>query len=196
MIKIDLKNSLYPHRHFTEHLVSTFRKSPWESDLNHESSSLLIWWLKNYTEYSLQPSTHKKPKKSKERSKLSPPTILAREDRNNEEKDRANYPIDTWSPGYCCHVDRTWRRWTSPVGRQQRSQVDAQDGEETESTPERQTSRKIGGGWRKPNAHKKVWGANKNWNGNHAAFMSHPKILNFGMWLKFTKFKNFFLNRL
>jgi hypothetical protein len=44
-----LKNSLYPHRHFTEHLVGTFRKSPRESDLNHEFSSLLIQRLKNYT---------------------------------------------------------------------------------------------------------------------------------------------------
>jgi hypothetical protein len=41
--KNQLKNSLYPHRHFTEHLVGAFRNSPWESDLNHESSSLSIW---------------------------------------------------------------------------------------------------------------------------------------------------------
>jgi hypothetical protein len=37
-IKIDLKNSLYPYRHFTEQLVGVFGKSPRESDLNHESS--------------------------------------------------------------------------------------------------------------------------------------------------------------
>ncbi len=38
--KIDSKNSLYPLRHFTEHLLVVFRKLPWENDLNHESSSL------------------------------------------------------------------------------------------------------------------------------------------------------------
>jgi hypothetical protein len=41
-IKIGSKNSLYPHRYFTEHLVGAFEKSPRESDLNHKSSSLLI----------------------------------------------------------------------------------------------------------------------------------------------------------
>jgi hypothetical protein len=40
--KIESKNSIYLHRHFTEHLVDTFGKSPWECDLNHESLSLLI----------------------------------------------------------------------------------------------------------------------------------------------------------
>jgi hypothetical protein len=42
MTKIKMKSSLYPHRHFTEHLMDVFGKSPWESNLNHESSSLLI----------------------------------------------------------------------------------------------------------------------------------------------------------
>jgi hypothetical protein len=42
MTKINLKNSLYPHSHFTKHLMGTFEKSPWESDLNYESLSLLI----------------------------------------------------------------------------------------------------------------------------------------------------------
>jgi hypothetical protein len=50
--KIRSKNSLYPHRHFTEHLVGAFRKSPWESDLNHETSSFLIRQLNNYTRAS------------------------------------------------------------------------------------------------------------------------------------------------
>jgi hypothetical protein len=49
MIKIGSKNSLYPHRHFTEHLVAVFGKSPRESNLNHESSSLLIRRLENNT---------------------------------------------------------------------------------------------------------------------------------------------------
>jgi hypothetical protein len=49
MMNIRSKNNIYPHRHFTKHLVGAFRKSPWESDLNNESSSLLIQWLKNDT---------------------------------------------------------------------------------------------------------------------------------------------------
>jgi hypothetical protein len=49
MTKIRSNNSLYPHRHFTEQLVGAFRKSPWESDLNQEPSSLLIRRLKNHT---------------------------------------------------------------------------------------------------------------------------------------------------
>jgi hypothetical protein len=40
-IKIRSKNNLYPYRHFTEHLVGTLRKSPWENTLNHKSSSRL-----------------------------------------------------------------------------------------------------------------------------------------------------------
>jgi signal recognition particle GTPase len=47
--KIGSRNSLYPHRHFTEHLVGTFEKSLLESDLAHETSSLLIQQLKNCT---------------------------------------------------------------------------------------------------------------------------------------------------
>jgi hypothetical protein len=39
--KTDSKNSLYPHSHFTEHLMGMFEKSPWEYNLNHETSSLL-----------------------------------------------------------------------------------------------------------------------------------------------------------
>jgi hypothetical protein len=51
--KNQIKNSLYPHSHFTEHLVDAFEKSPRENNLNHESSSL-IRWLKSYTGISLQ----------------------------------------------------------------------------------------------------------------------------------------------
>jgi hypothetical protein len=40
--KIRSKNSLYPYRYFIEQLVGAFGKSPQESNLNHESSSLLI----------------------------------------------------------------------------------------------------------------------------------------------------------
>jgi hypothetical protein len=61
-MKTGSKNSLYPHRHFTEHLVDAFGKSPWKSDLNHESSSLLIQRLESYTGITLQPFTHKDPK--------------------------------------------------------------------------------------------------------------------------------------
>jgi hypothetical protein len=42
-------NGLYPHKYFTEYLVDVFMKSPWESDLNQELSSLLIGRLNNYT---------------------------------------------------------------------------------------------------------------------------------------------------
>jgi hypothetical protein len=54
MTKIGSKNSLYPHSHFTEHLIGAFEKSLRESDLNQESSSLLICQLKSYTGFSLQ----------------------------------------------------------------------------------------------------------------------------------------------
>jgi hypothetical protein len=62
MIKIRSKNSLYHHSHFTEHLVGTFGKSPRESNLNHESSSLLIWWLKNTASFTLTASKTKNQK--------------------------------------------------------------------------------------------------------------------------------------
>jgi hypothetical protein len=52
MIKNRSKNSLYPHSHFTEHLLDAYGKSPWEHNLNHEFSSLLIRRLNNYTEMS------------------------------------------------------------------------------------------------------------------------------------------------
>jgi hypothetical protein len=29
---------IYPHGHFTEHLVDAFGKSPWDCDLNHKTS--------------------------------------------------------------------------------------------------------------------------------------------------------------
>jgi hypothetical protein len=48
-MKIGLKTSLYPYRHFTEHLVDAFGKSPWDSDLNHETSSFSIRQRKNNT---------------------------------------------------------------------------------------------------------------------------------------------------
>jgi hypothetical protein len=37
-----IKNSLCPQKHFTEHLIDAFEKSPRKSNLNRESSSLLI----------------------------------------------------------------------------------------------------------------------------------------------------------
>jgi hypothetical protein len=56
--KIESRNSLYPHRYFTEHLVGAFRKPPRERNSNHETLSLSIRWLKNYTGFSLQRFTH------------------------------------------------------------------------------------------------------------------------------------------
>jgi hypothetical protein len=67
MTKIDSKNSLYPHMHFTEHLVDVFRKSLRESDLNHKFSSLLIRRLKNNTGLHLQQFAHKNQDKQKQR---------------------------------------------------------------------------------------------------------------------------------
>jgi hypothetical protein len=60
--KIDSKNSLYPLRHFTEHLMGVFRKLPRKNNLDHESSRFLIWWLKSTT--GTQPATiHNRPTK-------------------------------------------------------------------------------------------------------------------------------------
>jgi hypothetical protein len=57
--KINSKNSLYSYNHFTEQLVGAFKKSPWESYLIYESSSLLIRRLKNKTGFTLQQSDTK-----------------------------------------------------------------------------------------------------------------------------------------
>jgi hypothetical protein len=58
MMKIGLKNDLYPHSHFTKHLLVAFEKSLRKSDLNQETSSLLIRWLENYIDFSLQQIIH------------------------------------------------------------------------------------------------------------------------------------------
>jgi hypothetical protein len=60
---IDSKNSLYAHMHSIEHLMGAFRKSPLNSNLNHESSSLLIRRLKNHTGSSICNNPHKPPTK-------------------------------------------------------------------------------------------------------------------------------------
>jgi hypothetical protein len=57
MIKIRLKNSLCPLRHFTKHLMDAFRKPSRKNNLNHESFNLLNRWLKNYTGNTLQQFT-------------------------------------------------------------------------------------------------------------------------------------------
>jgi hypothetical protein len=57
--KIGSKNSLYHHKHFTEHLVDAFRKSPRKNNLNQEPSSLLIRRLENLTGFALQQFTLK-----------------------------------------------------------------------------------------------------------------------------------------
>jgi hypothetical protein len=49
MMNIGSRNNIYRHSHFTKHLVGAFGKSPRESNLNNESSSLLIRRLKNDT---------------------------------------------------------------------------------------------------------------------------------------------------
>jgi hypothetical protein len=54
--KIRLKNNLYSHGHFTEHLVSAFRKPPRECNLKCKTSSFLIRQLKNKTGLHLQQS--------------------------------------------------------------------------------------------------------------------------------------------
>jgi hypothetical protein len=58
-IEINPKNSLYPHRHFTEHQVGAFGNSPRENNLNHETSSLLIRWFKSNIGFTLQQSWQK-----------------------------------------------------------------------------------------------------------------------------------------
>jgi hypothetical protein len=58
MIKIGLKNSLYPHMHFTEHLVGAFGKPPRKSNLNHKTSSLFDPVAQDKTGFHLQWSTH------------------------------------------------------------------------------------------------------------------------------------------
>jgi hypothetical protein len=55
-MKIRSKLIVSPRRHFTKHLVDTFKKSPWKSNLNHESSSFLIRQLKNDIGFTLQQS--------------------------------------------------------------------------------------------------------------------------------------------
>jgi hypothetical protein len=55
-MKIRSKLIVSPHRHFTEQLVGTFEKSPWKSNLTHESSSFFIRQLKNDTGFTLQQS--------------------------------------------------------------------------------------------------------------------------------------------
>jgi hypothetical protein len=55
--KLDPKNSLYPLRHFTEHLVGVFRKLPEERDLYHETTTHLINQLKSTPVLHLQQYT-------------------------------------------------------------------------------------------------------------------------------------------
>jgi hypothetical protein len=51
------KDSLYPHSHFTEHLVGAFRKSPRERNFNYKTSSFSIRQLKNNNGFTLQQTT-------------------------------------------------------------------------------------------------------------------------------------------
>jgi hypothetical protein len=55
--KIGLKNNLYSHGHFTEHMVGAFGKPPRECNLNYKTSNFLIRQLKNKTGLHLQQST-------------------------------------------------------------------------------------------------------------------------------------------
>jgi hypothetical protein len=68
--KIDSKNGLYTHRHFTEHLLYVFKKSPRNSDLNHKCSNLLSDDSKIIPCF-LQQSTIGKTKSTKNRATSS-----------------------------------------------------------------------------------------------------------------------------
>jgi hypothetical protein len=57
--KIRSKINFYPHRHFTEHLVGTFEKSPRESDLNMNPRVFCSGDSRIIPASSLQQSTHK-----------------------------------------------------------------------------------------------------------------------------------------
>jgi hypothetical protein len=50
--KIRSKNNLYPHRHFTDHLMDVFERSLRESNLNYKILSFSICQLKNKTRMS------------------------------------------------------------------------------------------------------------------------------------------------
>jgi hypothetical protein len=65
--KIDSKNGLYRHRHFTEHLLYVFGKSSRNSDLNHKCSNLLSGDSKIIPCF-LQQSTIGKTKSTKNRA--------------------------------------------------------------------------------------------------------------------------------
>jgi hypothetical protein len=69
MTEINSKNDLYLLRHFTEHLVGVFRKSPRESNLKHKTSSFSILQLKKTTGAS--PATIL-TKPTKNRTKFEP----------------------------------------------------------------------------------------------------------------------------
>jgi hypothetical protein len=76
MTKIDSKACLCPHRHFTEHLVGTFRKIT--AGEQFEPRILETFDPVTQELYRHLPTTihTKSPKESMEKSKLSPPTIF------------------------------------------------------------------------------------------------------------------------
>jgi hypothetical protein len=82
--KIDSKNSLYPLRHFTEHMVNVFRKLPWKNDLDHESSSLFDPVAQeHYRHKFLQQSTSHTSKNPHQKSDSRTP-ITSRRTRRKE----------------------------------------------------------------------------------------------------------------
>jgi hypothetical protein len=78
MTKIVSKNSLYPHKHFTEYLVGVFRKSPRESNLNYKTSKFSIRQLKSKIEMSSYNNPYTRSYKKKYRSLKTLVTARAR----------------------------------------------------------------------------------------------------------------------
>jgi hypothetical protein len=135
MIKIGSKNSLYPHRHFTKHLMDVFGKSPWESNLNQEPSSLLIRWLKNDTGFPLQPSTHKN---SKGKSKSTDWYLCANDQTKTtqEEWNRTKHQATTPGGSAACswalgaqnqrrHESGNWNSGPGEVSQKEKTEVEA-----------------------------------------------------------------------
>jgi hypothetical protein len=68
--QINLENSLSPFGHFTEHLVGVFEKLTPENNLDHETSTLSIWWLKGAP--VIQPATNHNQHEQQSPPKIEP----------------------------------------------------------------------------------------------------------------------------
>jgi hypothetical protein len=120
-IKIGSRNNLYPHKHFTKQLVTTFRKSPQESDLNHEFSSLLIQRLKRFTENSLRCSTQKFIRKQAGQEKR----VLSRSYQTNQPGQEQASAHDHTQPGQ----NQIWPGSELAMGKSKHTQQEAALGE-------------------------------------------------------------------